>query len=119
MCDPYSFTIKYPSLSRVTTLGKCGGHGRAEIQQAGGPCQEVLCKAHGESPRHQSACTKVVNGLISTHYGDLLGTWVPFRALRVEGWGPDSGQGEGQKRGKTKRTIDVSCAFEETRIARK
>lgn len=91
MCDPYSFTIKFTTLSLVTTLSKYGGHGRAQIQQAGGLCQEVLCKAHGESLQHQSACTKVVNGLISAHYSDLLGTWVPFRALRAGGWGVDSG----------------------------
>ncbi len=65
MGDLYSFTIKDSLPTLVTTLSSYGGHGGAEIQQAGGMCQEVLCKAHGESLQHQSACTEVVNWLIS------------------------------------------------------
>lgn len=81
----YSFTIKDPLPTFVSTLCSCRGHGRAGIQQAVVPCQEVLCKAHGESLQHQSACTEVVNWLISAHYSDPSGTWVPFRALRARG----------------------------------
>lgn len=87
MSEPFSVTIKDSLPTFVRTLSSYGGHGGAEIQQAGGPCQEVLCKAHGESLQHQSACTEVVNWLISAHYSDPLGTWVPFRALRAGGWG--------------------------------
>lgn len=62
-----------------------GGHGRAQIQQAEGLCQEGFCRAHGESLQHQSAYTEVVNWLISTHYIDPLGTWVPFKTLKARG----------------------------------
>ena len=82
----------------VSTLSPYGGHDRAEIQQAGGLCQEVLCKAHGESLQHQSACTEVVNWLISAHYSDPLGTWVPFRALMAEGVGEVVGWERGKAR---------------------
>lgn len=91
----YSFTIKDSLATLVSVLCSCRGHGRAGIQQAVVPCQEVLCKAHGESLQHQSACTEVVNWLISAHYSDPSGTWVPFRALRVGGAG-DCELGEGQ-----------------------
>lgn len=64
-----------------------GGHGRAQIQQAEGLCQEGFCRAHGESLQHQSAYTEVVNWLISTHYIDPLGTWVPFKTLKAKGVG--------------------------------
>lgn len=59
----------------------------------------MLHEAHGESLQHQSACAEAVNGLISAHYIDLLGTWVPFRALRAGGGG--QGQTVGSVRGKT------------------
>ena len=100
---PSQFQHQSTTLPLVTTLSKYRGHGRAEIQQAGGLCQEVLCKAHGESLQHQSACTKVVNGLISAHYSDLLGTWVPFRALRAEGWGETLGRVRGTARKHTSK----------------
>lgn len=105
MGAPYSFTIKDALPTLVSTLCSCRGHGRAGIQQAVVPCQEVLCKAHGESLQHQSACTEVVNWLISAHYSDPSGTWVPFRALRA-GWG-ESGEtaswDEGQASKKEKK----------------
>lgn len=63
------------------------GHDSAQIQEVVGLRQEVLHEAHGESLQHQSPCTEVVNGLISPHYSDLLGTWVSFRALRAGMWG--------------------------------
>lgn len=70
-----------------------GGHGRAQIQQAEGLCQEGFCRAHGESLQHQSAYTEVVNWLISTHYIDPLGTWVPFKTLKAKGgWAGEEAQ---------------------------
>ncbi|KAK7912991.1 hypothetical protein WMY93_013202 [Mugilogobius chulae] len=62
---------------------------RAEIQPSDGLCQQV----HGKGLHHQSGRTELVNGLISTHYTGLLGTWAPFRALRAVG------QGEGKREG--------------------
>lgn len=105
----YSFTIKDSLPTLVSTLCSCRGHGRAGIQQAVVPCQEVLCKAHGESLQHQSACTEVVNWLISAHYSDPSGTWVPFRALRAGGgrggrWGGcELGEGQASKKKKKMR----------------
>lgn len=89
MSQYYRFAIKD---SLHTFLSSYGGHCRAHIQQARcSPCQEVLCKAHGESLQHQSVCTEVVNWLITAHYSNPLGTWVPFRALGAVGVGWERG----------------------------
>lgn len=113
MGEPYSFTIKDSLPTLVSTLCSYRGHGKAGIQQAVVLCQEVLCKAHGESLQHQSACTEVVNWLISAHYSDPSGTWVPFRALRAGGelgetvsWERGKARG-GKKRGQQK----TNCVF--------
>lgn len=115
MGEPYSFTIKDSLPTLVSTLCSYRGHGRAGIQQAVVLCQEVLCKAHGESLQHQSACTEVVNWLISAHYSDPSGTWVPFRALRAGGGlGETVSWERGKARKKKKKaraTKDKLCVF--------